>query len=225
MRVTNGYQSRWIRPPLWGQSLTLYGEKNHNKVFILFFSWEKNAQLTQKCFSFSIVDTVVISTSKSMHSAKRVFPYCLFACLFFVLWGLYFTIWSSLRWLLLQICVKQIQLNWLVCHFCGFLATKQFGSFKIFIYFVMTNSIILNYLVLSDIQWPLSTICSQSELPWPVCCVYCMWHVGSLELAGMGGEDARTEQHWIHPQVSIVLLQKKVKASEKIMLCHESIFF
>lgn len=130
-----------------------------------------------------------------------------------------------MRWLLLQICVKQIQLNWLVCHFCGFLATKQFGSFKIFIYFVMTNSIILNYLVLSDIQWPLSTICSQSELPWPVCCVYCMWHVGSLELAGMGGEDARTEQHWIHPQVSIVLLQKKVKASEKIMLCHESIFF
>lgn len=130
-----------------------------------------------------------------------------------------------MRRLLLQICVKQIQLNWLVCHFCGFLATKQFGSFKIFIYFVMTNSIILNYLVLSDIQWPLSTICSQSELPWPVCCVYCMWHVGSLELAGMGGEDARTEQHWIHPQVSIVLLQKKVKASEKIMLCHESIFF
>lgn len=52
-----------------------------------------------------------------------------------------------------------------------------------------------------------------------------MWHVGSLELAGMGGEDARTEQHRIHPQVSIVLLQKKVKASEKIMLCHELIFF
>lgn len=68
-----------------GARFDLIWEKIHNKVFILFFSWEKNAQLTQKCFSFSIVDTVVISTSKSMHSAKRVFPYCLFACLFFVL--------------------------------------------------------------------------------------------------------------------------------------------
>lgn len=86
--MNEGYQ--WLpvkvnQAPSLGAKFDLIWGKNHNKVFILFFSWEKNAKLTQKCFSFSIVDTVVISTSKSMHSAKRVFPYCLFACLFFVL--------------------------------------------------------------------------------------------------------------------------------------------
>lgn len=84
--VNEGYQ--WLpvkvnQAPSLGARFDLIWEKIHNKVFILFFSWGKNAQLTQKCFSFSIVDTVMISTSKIRHSAKRVFPksLLLFVCL------------------------------------------------------------------------------------------------------------------------------------------------